>query len=153
MLKFVEDVSQRNMTTLLYDMRFWSLTLLRAFLGIVFAYHGLLRLFVPGNLAGSAAYFAELGIPLAQASAFLFGVVEFGGGLLLLAGIFTRWSAFILMLGMAVAFFAFHIKNGLLVGNNGYEFVVLLIGTLLVIVLNGAGHLSLGKQFKSKHFE
>ena len=139
-----QDLVQRDMT-LLYHLRFWSLTLLRVFLGILFTYHGFLRLFVPGNLAGSAVYFAKAAIPFAAASSFLFGIVELIGGLLILIGLFTRWSAFVLMLEMMLIFFWVHLKNGFLLSGNGYEFVLVLIAALLFVLVNGAGHLSLGK--------
>ena len=139
-----EDLVQRDMT-LMYNFRFWSLTLLRVFLGILFTYHGFLRLFVPSNLAGSAVYFAKVGIPFASASSFLFGVVELVGGLLILIGLFARWSAFVLMLEMIFIFFWVHLKNGFLLSANGYEFVLVLTAALLFVLVNGAGHLSLGK--------
>ena len=143
-----KDIWQMDMT-LLYNLRFWSLTLLRLFLGFTFAYHGALRLFVPSNLAGSAAYFSQVGIPLPGVSVYVFGAVELIAGTLLFLGLLVRWSALAAMLEMLYIFFAVHLKNGFLVGNNGYEFVLLLIAALLVVLVNGAGHLSLGKLLKS----
>ena len=141
------DLWQRDMT-LLYNLRFWSLTLLRAFLGILFAYHGALRLFVPANLAGSILYFTQVGIPFANYTIYLFGIVELVGGILLFFGLFTRLSAFIVMLEMIYTFFKVHLKYGFLVGNNGYEFVLILIFALLFVLVNGPGHFSLGKLFR-----
>ena len=143
------DMGQRDMS-LLYNFRFWSLTLLRVFLGGLFAYHGALRLLVPANLAGSLSYFAQVGIPFAQPSAYIFGIVEVVAGMLLLVGVFTRWSAFVLMLGMVYIFFQVHLKNGFLVGNNGYEFVLLLIFALLFVLVNGSGHLALEKMLEEE---
>ena len=141
-----KDLWQRDMT-LLYNLRFWSLTLLRIFLGFAFAYHGALRLFVPQNLAGSIAYFTQVGIPYAQFSVYIVGIIEIACGLLLFFGLFTRGAAFVVMLELIYIFFKVHLRNGLLAGNNGYEFVLLLIAALLIILVNGAGHLSLGKLF------
>ncbi|HLC62230.1 MAG TPA: DoxX family protein [Candidatus Nanoarchaeia archaeon] len=143
------DMGQRDMT-LLYNLRFWSLTLLRVFLGGLFAYHGALRLLVPANLAGSISYFAQVGIPFAQPSAYIFGIVEVVAGMLLLVGVFTRWSAFVLMLEMIYIFFKVHLKGGFLVGNNGYEFVLLLIFALLFVLVNGPGHLALEKMLEEE---
>ena len=145
----LEDMGQRDMT-LLYRLRFWSLTLLRLFLGVVFAYHGALRLFVPANLSGSIAYFTQVGIPYAPFHVYLFGIIELAGGALLFLGLFTRWSAFIVMLEMFFVLFKVHLKNGFLVGNNGYEFVLILIFALLFVLVNGPGRLSLGKLFKEE---
>ena len=105
---------------------------------------------MPANLAGSISYFAQVGIPFAQSSAYIFGIVEVVAGMLLLVGVFTRWSAFVLMLGMVYIFFQVHLKNGFLVGNNGYEFVLLLIFALLFVLVNGSGHLALEKMFKEE---
>jgi len=144
-----EDLWQRD-ATLFYDFRFWSLALLRAFLGGLFAYHGALRLLIPANLAGSVSYFAQVGIPLANYSAYVFGIVEIAFGLFLFFGLFTRLSAFVLMLGMIYIFFKVHLKNGFLVGQNGYEFVLLLEFALLFVLVNGPGHLALEKMFKKE---
>ena len=146
------DLWQRDMT-LLYNLRFWSLTFLRIFLGLAFAYHGFLRLFVPVNLAGSIIYFAQVGIPIPKISVFAIGIVELAGGLLLLLGILTRASTFVLMVEMMYIFFVVHLKNGFLVGLNGYEYVLLLVAALLVIMVNGAGHLAVGKLFKNKNWQ
>ena len=139
-----EDLGQRDMT-LLYNLRFWSLTLLRAFLGVLFAYHGALRLLVPTNLAGSISYFTQVGIPYANYVIYAFAVIELAGGILLFLGLFTRLSAFVVMLEMIYIFFQVHLRNGFLVGNNGYEFVLLLIFALLFVLVNGPGHVAFEK--------
>ena len=144
-----EDMGQRDMT-LLYSLRFWSLTLLRAFLGFLFTYHGALRLFVPTNLAGSIVYFTQVGIPFAKYLVYLFGAVEIVGGLLLLLGLFTRLAAFVVMLELVYVFFRVHLRNGFFVNTNGYEFVLILIFALIFVLVNGPGHLSLGKLFKKE---
>ena len=144
-----EDMGQRDMT-LLYRFRFWSIAFLRIFLGIVFAYHGALRLFVPQNLSGSIVYFTQVGIPYANFSVYLFGIIELVGGLLLFFGLLTRWAAFIIALEMIYIFFNVHLKNGFLVSSNGYEFVLVIIAGLVVILASGAGKIALGKMFKNK---
>jgi|TARA_Y100000310_G_scaffold345855_1_gene471473 putative oxidoreductase len=148
----LQKIRERSLTHN-YKLRFWSLTALRLFLGILFVYHGFIRIFVIGNLPGSAAYFAQVGIPLPEISAFVFGVVELGGGLLLLLGILTRWSSSIIILELLIAFFYVHSKNGLLVTNNGFEFILLLMAALLVVVVNGPGHLAVSKSLKNKHLQ
>ena len=142
-----KDLWQRDMT-LLYNFRFWSLTLLRIFLGFAFAYRGALRLFIPNNLAGSVAYFSQVGIPFPYFSVYLFGIIEIACGLLLFFGLLARGAAFVVMLELIYIFFKVHLKNGFLTGNNGYEFVLILIFALLFVLVNGAGHLALGKLFR-----
>lgn len=142
-----KDLWQMDMT-LLYNLRFWPLAILRIFLGFTLGYHGFTRMFGPGNLTGSISYFSSLGIPFPAFSAYLLGVIEIVCGVLLFFGILTRVAAFLAMLEMLKIFFLVHMENGLLVSNNGYEFVLLLIAALLVVLVNGAGHLSLGKNMK-----
>ena len=124
----------------------WSLTLLRLVLGVVFIYHGYLKLFVPGGFTGTAQFFISIGLPLPLYSALVASVVEFAGGLFLILGVATKWSSFVLMLEMLVAFFVVHLKNGLLVSKGGYEFVLVLIAGLIVVFSSGGGRLSLGKK-------
>ncbi|MBI2650645.1 DoxX family protein [Candidatus Woesearchaeota archaeon] len=132
----------------------WSLTLLRAVLGVILAYHGYLKLFVPGGLPGTAAFFAQVGIPMANVSAVVVAFAEFFGGLFLLLGMVTKWTALVLIFEMLVAFFMVHWKNGLLVSKGGYEFVLLILAGLVVVLVNGAGKLSVGKKFfKSKNLQ
>lgn len=128
----------------------WTLALLRVVLGVIFAYHGYLKLFVAGALPGTAAFFAQVGIPMANVSAVVVAFAEFVGGLFLILGVVTKWTALVLMFQMLVAFFMVHLKNGLIVSNGGYEFVLLILAGLVVLLVNGAGALSLGKLFKAK---
>ena len=128
----------------------WSLALLRVVLGYVFAYHGYLKLFAPGIFSGTVKFFTSIGIPLALYAALVVAVVEFAGGLFLILGLLTRLSATLLLIDMLVALFKVHLKNGFLVGQGGYELVIVLIAGLVIIFASGAGKLSLGKQFKSK---
>ncbi len=132
----------------------WTLALLRIVLGVIFTYHGYLKLFVPGGLPGTATFFAQVGIPLANVSAVVAAFAEFFGGLFLLLGMVTKWSSLLLIINMLVAFFKVHLKNGLLISNGGYEFVLALLAALVVVLVNGAGALSFGKRFfKSKKLQ
>ena len=129
----------------LYRFRQWSLTLLRIALGLVFAYHGYLKLFVPGGFKGTIAFFTAIGIPLPLYSALLVSIVEFAGGIFLIAGFLAKWASIVLIIDMLVALFKVHLKNGFLIANGGFEFVAALIFSLLAILLNGPGSLSLDR--------
>ena len=132
----------------------WSLALLRIVLGVIFAYHGYLKLFAPGGFKGTVDFFTLIGIPVPGYSALLVSVAEFFGGLLLIFGLITRWTTLILLFQMLVAFFKVHLKNGFLVSKGGYEFVLLILVALVVVLVNGAGKLSVGKKyFQSKHLQ
>ena len=133
----------------------WSLTLLRVVIGVIFTYHGYFKLFAPGGFAGTVGFFTALGIPLAKYAALLVAITEFFGGVFLLLGMLTKWSAVLLFLEMLVAFFKVHFKYGLLISQTayGYEFVLLILAALVVIMVNGAGKFSLGKLFKKKFLQ
>lgn len=131
----------------------WSLALLRVVLGIIFLYHGYVKLFAPGGFTGTVKMVAGLGFPMPAFFALAVSAVEFFGGLFLLLGILTKWSSLLLIADMLVALFKVHLKNGLLVSKGGYEFVLILLAALFVILVNGAGRLSFGKNFKNKNLK
>src|SRR3989338_4981472 len=133
----------------------WALTLLRLILGIIFAYHGYIKLFLPGGFKGTANFFIAIGIPLPVYSALLVSVAEFIGGILLLIGLLTRLASLILIIEMLVALFKVHLKQGFFISTTayGYEFILLILAALVVVLVNGAGKLSVGKKFKNKHLQ
>ncbi|MDP3765105.1 MAG: DoxX family protein, partial [Nanoarchaeota archaeon] len=105
----------------------WTLALLRVVLGIIFTYHGYLKLFIAGGLPGTAGFFAQVGIPMANYAAVVVAFAEFFGGLFLLLGMVTKWTTLVLTFQMLIAFLMVHLKNGLLVSKGGYEFVLLIL--------------------------
>ncbi len=130
-----------------------SLTLLRVVLGIIFAYHGYVKLFVKGGFTGTSGFFAVIGIPFPAYSALLVSAAEFFGGLLLVIGLLSKWASLVLLVEMIVALLKVHLKAGFFITQNsyGYEYVLLLIAALIVLLVNGPGRISLGKQvFKNK---
>ncbi|MBI1935400.1 DoxX family protein [Candidatus Woesearchaeota archaeon] len=131
-----------------------ALTLLRFVLGVIFAAHGYAKLFVPGGFAGTAEFFKAIGIPLAAYSALLVAVVEFAGGILLVLGLASRWASAVLIIEMLVALAKVHAKQGFFISQKayGYEFVLLILAVLFVLMVKGPGAISLGKKyFKTGH--
>ena len=128
-----------------YSFRQWSLTIMRVILGLIFTYHGYLKLFVPGGFKGTIGFFTAIGMPFPLASALVVSVVEFVGGLFLFFGFLAKWSSLLLLIDMLVALFKIHLWNGFLIANGGFEFVLLLSLSLVVILLNGPGSLSLDR--------
>lgn len=131
-------------------------TVLRLAVGAVFVAHGAQKLFGVwggGGLAGTAAFFAQLGLTPAVPLAVVVGVVEFAGGLMLIAGALTLVASLALTINMGVAIWKVHLANGFFLNWNlvpgqghGYEFNVALIGALISIMLTGAGALSIDGQ-------
>jgi putative oxidoreductase len=125
----------------------WGLLVLRVVMGVIFIVHGYPKLF---GLAGTSAFFGALGIPAPYLAAVVVGLLEFGGGILLILGLFTRWLSVGFAINMLVALFLVHLKNGFSIGNGGYEFVLLLFAGAIALLFNGAGEWQLEKLFFKK---
>ena len=119
----------------------YGLLTLRIVLGLIMVAHGSQKLFTFGY-SGVTAGMAQAGLPAPALSAALIIAAEFGGGLLLIAGLFTRFAAAAIAFGMAVASIQVHLPNGFF-APNGYEFTLMLAGAGLALVLTGPGLFSL----------
>ena len=137
---------------------------LRLAIGAVFVAHGAQKLFGVwggGGLSGTAAFFGQLGLTPAYPLAILVGLVEFAGGLMLIAGALTLFVALALALNMVVALWKVHLANGFFLNWNivagqghGYEFTLALIGALVSLMLTGPGALSVdGRRARSAEAE
>ncbi|WP_397456130.1 DoxX family protein [Pseudomonas versuta] len=124
----------------------YGLTVLRVFVGIIFAAHGSQKLFGwfgGGGLAGTAQWMESIGLTPGTLMALLSGGTEFFAGLALIVGLLTRPAALGLSFTLLVAIFSVHIHNGLFMANNGYEFALALLGGTVAVLLEGAGKLSI----------
>ena len=127
--------------------------LLRFGLGAVFFVHGAQKLFGAfggAGLGGTADGFAAMGLKPALFLAILAAVLEFGGSLLLAAGLLTRPVAVLLAFEMIFALFAVHAPNGFLINwactagkGHGIEYNLTLISALSALALLGPGRASL----------
>ena len=106
--------------------------LLRIVAGVLFACHGAQKLF--GVLGGT-----KQTDTLMQAA----GVIEFAGGILIAAGLFTSIVAFIAAGEMAVAYFKQHTSGGLWPIVNRGELAVLYCFIFLFLASRGSGILSI----------
>ena len=109
-------------------------TLLRISLGVMFLTHSVvLKLFTFG-LAGTAGYFASIGLPAALAYV-VFGA-ELVGGVLLLANVATGWVALALIPILGGALWV-HASNGWVFSNagGGWEYPLFLILVSVVVAL------------------
>jgi len=112
------------------------LSVLRIVTGFLFIPHGTQKLFgfpVPGA-KGTVELFSQAGLA---------GVLEVGGGLLLLFGLFTRPVAFVMSGFMAVAYFQAHAPQGFWPLVNKGDAAVLFCFICLYFAAAGAGPWSL----------
>lgn len=121
----------------------WGPLLIRLGLGVVMIVHGIGKLLGVGPSAMPISDFATtiagLGLPAATALAWLVGVVEFGGGILLVAGLFVRYASIGVAINMLVATLLVHLPQGF----GGYEYTLVLFVMALSLVATGPGQLSL----------
>lgn len=116
----------------------------RVAVGAVFIAHGWQK-FTEWGLSGTAAAFAEMGIPLPTVSAWFAAVVELVGGATLVAGLAVPVAGVLLALNMAGAFVLVHLGNGVFVTANGFELVLTLGAASLLLAAVGAGRFSLDR--------
>jgi len=88
---------------------FIPLLALRIYLAFVFFMPGLMKL---KNITATAQFFGSMHFPLPTLMAYLAGMAETVGAVLLLIGLLTRWMTIPLMIVMLVAIFAVHWDNG-----------------------------------------
>jgi putative oxidoreductase len=131
---------------------------LRVLLGFGFAYHGFPKLFSSQGHDMFVGMLHNIGVPAAGLASWLVGIVEFFGGLLLIAGAFVTIISVLGIIDMLVAMFTVHLPNGFnflnitgmteagpTFGMPGYEVNVLYIAGFLALALAGAGALSVDR--------
>jgi putative oxidoreductase len=124
----------------------WSprmLSVMRIVVGLIFMQHGAQKLF--GFLAApgmeTAPLFSLMGLA---------GVLEFFGGLLIVLGLFTRITAFILSGLMAVAYFMAHAPKGFWPIQNKGDLAVVLSFLFLYLAFSGGGEWGLDRVWRCK---
>ncbi len=118
----------------------WSLLALRVILGIIFLVHGWPKIKSIKTIGGN---FSAMGFKPGSFWGPLVAIVEFFGGLALIAGIYTQAAAalfvgeFIVATGWRIS------KKHPFVG--GFEFDLLILGAALALLTLGAGAFSLDR--------
>jgi putative oxidoreductase len=122
---------------------------LRVVLGIVFIGHGgqkLFSLFGGGGISGTTAFFRSVGITSPNVFAYVVGITEFFGGVLLILGLLTFVVSIGLLIDMSVAIAtvtsAFSFFSQTKVGY-GWELNLILIGMAAALLIMGPGAWSL----------
>ena len=115
-----------------------ALLVLRLVLGAVMIAHSYHKVY--GGMHDYVHFIASLGIPpwLGYVSA----LTEFGGGILVFIGLFTRLLAAAILIDMLVAITKVHWSHGLQ-GQGGYEFPLSLAAIAFALIFFGAGPIAL----------
>lgn len=127
----------------------YGIALLRVSLGLLFLAHGLLKVIV-FTLPGTAQFFTTVGLPGFMSTPV--ALAEIFGGLLLIAGVYSRWVALGLFPILLVATFKVHGANGWLFTNEGggWEFPAFFAIACIVQFLLGDGAFAIGAIFSRK---
>jgi putative oxidoreductase len=115
---------------------------MRLVVALLFMQHGGQKLFgVPASQhPGTVTLLSLVGIA---------GALEFFGGILLLLGLFTRPTAFILSGQMAVAYFMAHAPRGFWPVINGGELAVVYCFVFLYLAMAGGGSWSVDRLWRA----
>jgi putative oxidoreductase len=123
-----------------------ALFVVRLVVGLMFAAHGAQKLFGAfggGGIDGTAAMFDKLGLRPGKLHAWVGGLTEFTGGLLIAVGLLTPYAAAALIGVMTAAVLTVHLRNGFFNSNGGFEYNLVLVATLFALTGVGAGEWSL----------
>jgi len=123
-----------------------GLTFLRTVIGVLFFGHGTQKLF--GWFGGhgpevTGQFFEHLGLKPGIKHARAAGAAEAGGGALLALGFLTPAAAAALIGVMSTAIRTVHLKNGPWSTDNGYEYPLALLATMVALADLGPGEISL----------
>ena len=136
-------VGAQSRTTTATD---WGLMFLRLAVGLIFMVHGSQKMFGAFGGPGLAGVVKMMG-PLG----YLVSVGEFFGGLGIVVGFLSRFSAASLIVIMLGAIAMVHAKNGFFMNwegkqpGEGFEYHLLVIGICFAILIAGPGRLVLGR--------
>jgi putative oxidoreductase len=119
-----------------------ALLVTRVALGFILLAHGWQKLDTY-TLAGTAASFGDMGIPLPTLAAYFVTAVELIGGAALVLGVLTPLAGLLNMVSLLGALVLVHVQSGVFVENGGYELVLALAVGLLIVALQGAGRYSI----------
>ena len=122
-----------------------GLLIMRLALAAVMIAHGAQKVF--GGMPKHEALVSSIGFPAWMA--FLSAAAEFGGGILVLLGVFTRAAALAITVDMAVAIAKVHAKVGLR-GPGGFEFPLSVGAIAFALIFFGSGPISLDGIFSGR---
>ena len=126
-----------------------AVLVLRLALGPMICMHGYAHIFRGGKIAGTARWFASIGMRPPLVQAWMASITELGSGLLLIVGLLTPLAAAGLLGVMAVAFSVEHRTKGFFIYNpgQGWEYVAMIAAAAVAMGAVGGGRASLDHVF------
>lgn len=127
----------------------WALLILRVGLGILFPFHGWMKLNPNGPVkgpAGFAGWLKQMGVPLPQFFGWFVPLLETAGAALLVLGLGTRFLALGFVIDMLVAIQL--AKRGMMKkrfmepDGTGWEFEFMVLVAAAAVLVAGAGAIS-----------
>ena len=125
--------------------RSWGPLILRLGVGVIFIMHGYPKLF-PAGPEGFAGFLRNLAFPAPTFFAWIVGIVEFFGGIVMILGLFVRYVGVLMAIEMLVTSVRVKMPGGvpfISPKGTGWELDFLLFMGALALVFLGAGALSL----------
>jgi putative oxidoreductase len=123
-----------------------GLAALHILVGVLFVGHGAQKLFGAfggHGLEGTAGFFESIGLRPGRVHAAAAGLAETGGGALLALGLLTPLGAALVTAVMTAAVLTVHVRNGVWVAQNGFEYNLVLVAVVFALAAVGAGTVSL----------
>lgn len=122
-----------------------ALLMFRVIVGFVFLAHGVNHIWRGGKIAGTARWFASLGMKPGILHAWLASLMELVAAALLFAGLLTPFAGAAVIGVMLVAWITNHRGNGFFIfrPGEGWEYVMTLTFCGLLLSVLGAGEWSL----------
>ncbi len=123
-----------------------ALLVLRVIVGALFAGHGSQKLFgwFKGHgLAATGSFFESVGLAPGVPLAFLAGLAELAGGLLLGFGLVLPLACLLLAAVMTTAIATVHWRHGLWSADGGFEFPLVMGAVAFAVTAIGPGSISL----------
>lgn len=115
-----------------------ALLVLRIVIGVILIAHGYGKVF--GGFSQVHDMVQRIGFP--GWMAYLVAGTEFFGGILIIAGLLTRFVAVAMLIDMSVAIWKFHWHHGLK-GQGGYEFPLSVAAIAFALIFFGGGPIAL----------
>jgi putative oxidoreductase len=119
--------------------------LMRVAIGLSFVNGGVDKLLFNGTARIAAGNITALGLTPPMAWAWAVTILEFGGGILLILGLFTRLAAVALTIELTVIAFGIMALRGFFWTTGGMEVALLMEAATIAFVLGGGGRFSLDR--------